>query len=61
MLCLRTLAPLAFALVALLVCRPLAAVAAPDVTERARKFLDAHTTKLRPLTTTGGSKRGPLS
>jgi peptidyl-dipeptidase A len=49
MLCLRTLAPLAFAAVALLVCRPLAAVAAPEVTERAHKFLDAHTAKLRPL------------
>jgi peptidyl-dipeptidase A len=49
MLCLRTLAPAAVALAVVLLCRPLAAPASADVTDRARRFLDAHTRKLQPL------------
>src|ERR1700757_3892976 len=49
MLCPRFLAPAAVALAAVLLCNPLAALAGGDVTDRARRFLDAHTAKLRPL------------
>jgi peptidyl-dipeptidase A len=48
MICLRVLLPAA-CLLAILMWRPSAAVASPETTERARKFLDAHTKKLRPL------------
>jgi peptidyl-dipeptidase A len=48
MLCLRVLLPAA-CLLALLLWHPPAASASPEVTGRARKFLDAHTKKLRPL------------
>ncbi|HEX5268895.1 MAG TPA: M2 family metallopeptidase [Gemmataceae bacterium] len=48
MLCLRVLLPAA-CLVAILLWLPASATASPEVTERARKFLDAHTKKLRPL------------
>ncbi len=46
---LRLLLPFALALGFALLCRPLAAPAAPAVTDRARKFLDDHTKRLRPL------------
>jgi peptidyl-dipeptidase A len=49
MLCPRFLAPAAVALAVVLLCNPLAALADVDATERARRFLDAHTAKLRPL------------
>ncbi len=49
MLSLRVVLPAACALAALLLWRPPAVVASPEVTERARQFLDAHTKKLRPL------------
>src|SRR5262249_45817068 len=48
MLCLRAVLPAA-CVVALLLAWPLAASAADDVSARAKKFLDAHTKKLRPL------------
>jgi peptidyl-dipeptidase A len=37
------------ALATLLLCSPLAAVASEEITGRARKFLDTHTAKVRPL------------
>jgi peptidyl-dipeptidase A len=46
--CLRVLLPAA-CLLAILVWRPPAVSASPETTARARKFLDAHTKKLRPL------------
>jgi peptidyl-dipeptidase A len=46
---LRLLLPFALALGLALLCRPLAAPAAAAVTDRARKFLDDHTRRLRPL------------
>ena len=46
--CLRVILPTVFVLALLLWHSP-AACASPEVTERARKFLDAHTKKLRPL------------
>jgi peptidyl-dipeptidase A len=49
MFCLRFLIPVCFAVAAMLLWGPLAAVASDDITGRARKFLDAHTAKLRPL------------
>src|SRR5689334_15669528 len=49
MLSLRVILPAAVALAVLLLWRPPAAVANPETTERARKFLEAHTKKLRPL------------
>jgi peptidyl-dipeptidase A len=49
MLVSRLLLPAGFALALLLYFHPLAAFASDEVTGRARKFLDAHTTKLRPL------------
>ncbi len=49
MLCLRLLPPAALALAVVLLWGPLAASAGEDATARARKFLDAHTKKLRPL------------
>jgi peptidyl-dipeptidase A len=48
MFCLRLL-PAACLLAALLLASPPAASASPEATERARKVLDAHTRKLRPL------------
>jgi peptidyl-dipeptidase A len=48
MLCLRVLLPAA-CLLAILLGQPPAASASPEVTARARKFLDAHTKKLQPL------------
>jgi peptidyl-dipeptidase A len=51
--CLRFLLPACFALTALVVCGPLAAHASEEITSRARKFLDAHTAKLRPLELAG--------
>src|SRR6266480_5972630 len=46
----RLVLPFAFALATLLIlCCPFAAVASPETTARARKFLKAHETKLRPL------------
>jgi peptidyl-dipeptidase A len=47
MLSLRVVLPAACLLAVLL--SPAVATASPEVTERARKFLDAHTKKLRPL------------
>src|SRR5947209_1482036 len=49
MLSLRVVLPAACTLAVLVLWRPPAAVAGPEVTERARKFLEAHTKKLRPL------------
>jgi len=49
MLCLRLLLPAACTLAVLLLWNPPAASASPEVTEHARRFLDAHTKKLRPL------------
>jgi peptidyl-dipeptidase A len=49
MLCLRLALPAAFALAVLLLWRPPVVLASPEVTDSARKFLDAHTKKLRPL------------
>jgi len=49
MLCLRVLLPAVCVLSVLVLWRPPAAIASPEVTERARKFLDTHTKKLRPL------------
>jgi peptidyl-dipeptidase A len=46
---LRLLLPACFALAALVLSGPLAARASEDITNRARKFLDAHTAKLQPL------------
>jgi peptidyl-dipeptidase A len=46
---LRMLLPLAFALGFVLLCRPLAAPAAAAVTDRARRFVEDHTKRLRPL------------
>jgi peptidyl-dipeptidase A len=46
---LRVILPAAAALAVLLLWRPAVAVASPEVTDRARQFLDAHTKKLRPL------------
>jgi peptidyl-dipeptidase A len=50
MLCCRLLLPALLTLAVLLLCQPLS-ISAPtaDVTARARKFLDDHTAKLRPL------------
>jgi peptidyl-dipeptidase A len=45
----RVLVPAALALALLLLWRPPAASASPEVTARASQFLDAHTKKLRPL------------
>src|SRR5687767_5088990 len=53
MLCLRLLLPAALAL-GFLLCLPLGAVAAPEVTERARKFVKDHETRLRPLDIAAG-------
>ena len=49
MLVSRLLLPAGFALALLLFFHPLATLASDEVTGRARKFLDAHTAKLRPL------------
>jgi peptidyl-dipeptidase A len=49
MLCPRVVLPALAALAALLLWRPLAVQASPETTERAQKFLEAHTKKLRPL------------
>jgi peptidyl-dipeptidase A len=49
MLCLRVLLPAACTAAVVFLWHPPAASASPEVTERARKFLDAHTKKLRPL------------
>ena len=49
MLLLRVALPALCALAVLLVLRPASASANPETTDRARKFLDAHTRKLRPL------------
>src|SRR6266446_2962471 len=47
---LRLVLPVTFTLATLLiVCCPFAAVASPETTARARKFLKAHEAKLRPL------------
>src|SRR2546426_781354 len=47
---LRLVLPFTFTLATLLVlCCPFAAVASPETTARARKFLQAHEAKLRPL------------
>lgn len=47
---------LVLGLTALLACYlPFAAVAAPDATERARKFVEAHEKKIRPLEVAAGS------
>jgi peptidyl-dipeptidase A len=55
MLSYRVLVPAALALaVCLAVWRPFAAVAAPDVTEAARKFVAAHEARLRPLEIAAG-------
>jgi peptidyl-dipeptidase A len=48
MLCLRVVLPAA-CILAILLWHPPAATAGPEVTEQARKFLEAHTKKLRPL------------
>src|SRR5205085_7486215 len=46
----RLVLPLGFTLATLLIlCCPFAAVASPETTARARKFLQAHEAKLRPL------------
>jgi peptidyl-dipeptidase A len=49
MLSLRVILPTALALAVLLLWRPPAAVASPEVSARARHFLDTHTKKLQPL------------
>src|SRR4051794_23978812 len=51
---LRVLLPAAFTLagVVLLWC-PITATASPEVTSRARKFIDEHTARLRPLEVAG--------
>ncbi len=49
MLCPRIVLSALSALVVLLLWGPLAVHASPETTERAQKFLDAHTKKLRPL------------
>src|SRR5262245_8702648 len=50
MLWMRLLLPLAFALAVFLVLgRPVAALASPEATNRARQFLTTHEAKLRPL------------
>ena len=49
MLCLRFLLPVSVAVAAVMLCRPLAARAASDTTDRAKKFVAAHQAKLRPL------------
>src|SRR6266478_1077213 len=47
---LRLVLPVTFTLATLLIlCCPFAAVASPETTARARKFLQAHEAKLRPL------------
>jgi peptidyl-dipeptidase A len=49
MLCLRLLVPAALAVGFLLLCRPLAAFAGAEVTERAKKFIKDHDKRVRPL------------
>jgi peptidyl-dipeptidase A len=49
MLCPRSVLPLTLAVLGLVACFPPTVVASPQVTEAARKFLDEHTAKLRPL------------
>src|SRR5260370_9197470 len=49
MLYLRFLLPVSVALAAVVWCRPLAARADADATDRAKKFVAAHEAKLRPL------------
>jgi peptidyl-dipeptidase A len=49
MVCPRLLLFAGFALTAFWLGSPMAAVASDEITSRARKFLDAHTAKLRPL------------
>jgi peptidyl-dipeptidase A len=46
---LRAVLPIVGALAVLLLWRPPAVVASPEVTKRAHEFVDAHTRKLRPL------------
>jgi peptidyl-dipeptidase A len=51
---LRLLLPAACAVAVLLLWHPLGALAGPEATERARKFLDEHTKKMRPLDVEAG-------
>src|SRR5262245_28289629 len=49
MLSLRLLLPVLVALVVLLLWHPPCVSASPEMTDRAKKFVEAHTAKLRPL------------
>ena len=49
MCCLRLLFPMMFTLAAIAICLPAIADTAADATERARKFVAAHESKVRPL------------
>jgi peptidyl-dipeptidase A len=49
MFCFRLLLLLSFVAAALLFCRPLAALAGADMTDRARRFIKDHETRIRPL------------
>ena len=49
MLSLRVVLPVVSVLAVLLSWRPPAVIASPEVTARARDFVDAHTRRLRPL------------
>src|SRR4051794_19126558 len=54
MLCLRILLPFAAALGFLLICRPVSAVASPEVTDKARQFVKDHDSRIRPLDIAAG-------